>query len=162
MTEREIIKKIKAGEINLFEVFVKKYSSKMHFYIQQRVRRREDAADILQNSFIKAYKALDRFDEKKPFYPYFFSIVKREIVDFYRKNANLLYIPDIQELPIYYEDVKEDIDISDLKDKYRKVLQLLIEGYSYKEIANKLHKPINTIKTLIRRAKLEMTKKNEK
>lgn len=159
MTEKEIILKIRKGEIDLFGLLVSTYTKKMFYYVKTRVRREDDTSDILQNSFIKVYKALDTFDVDKKFYPYFFSIVKNEIVEFYRHNPNLLYLDEIHE-KIEDTEHSEKIDISYLPAVHKNVLQLLLEGYTYREIAKKLDKSINTIKTLIRRARLKVNEKN--
>lgn len=159
MTEKQIILKIRRGEIDLFEVLVKTYTKKMFYYVKTRVRREDDASDILQNSFIKAYKSLDKFDVNKKFYAYFFSIVKNEIIEFYRHNPNLVYLNEAHE-KIEDVQVPEKIDLSFLPPHHKNVLQLLMDGYTYQEIANKLGKSINTIKTLIRRARLKVNEKN--
>lgn len=154
VSEEEIIRKIKRGEINYFEFLVNKYSRLVYFYALKKVANREDAEDIVQNAFVKAYKGIDRFDLKQKFYPWFFTIVKNEINEFFRKNKTHSKLDEEMA-----EDVKEEgfgfeYLIKDLKPEYKQVLQLYFEeGYSYQEIAEKIEKPINTVKTLIRRAK---------
>lgn len=86
LTEKNIIKKIQEGEIEYFESFVKKYSRVLFSYARLKVKKSDDAEDLVQNSFIKSYKAIDRFDLNKTFYPFIFSILKNEIIDFYRKQ----------------------------------------------------------------------------
>ncbi len=158
LSEKEIIKKIKDGEINYFEYFVKRYSKVVYFYVLVRVNRKSaDAEDIIQNAFIKMYKAIDRFDENRPFYPYFFTIVKNETKEFWRRNKKDLPLKE----EVAYEDEEESLELDyllkSLRPEYKKVLKLYFEeGYSYREIAKKLGKPINTIKTLIRRAKKQV------
>lgn len=160
MDEKQILKRVQEGEIDLYGKIIHTYSSKMLHYISQRVRDKEDAKDILQNSFIKAYKSIDSFNINKPFYPYFFSIVRNEMNTFFRKN------PTLYSLEYAHTIVKEEsqnyIDWNSLKREYRKVLKWYGEGFSYKEIAKKMNKPLNTVKTLIRRAKNQFIKNYEK
>ncbi len=158
MTDAEIIQKISEGEIDLFEILVKKYTKKMYGYIKQRVRLEDDVSDILQNSFIKVYKALSHFNTQKEFYPYFFSVVRNEMAEFYRKNPyNDSLNEDHESIPTKVE--VSEIDFSGLKGEDKNILQLLADGYSYQEIADKIGRPINTIRTIIRRARLHVVKK---
>lgn len=157
VSEKEILIRIQQGEIQLFAYFVDKYSKIAFYYTRRKVEQPEDAKDIVQNTFIKTYKAIERIDIRQPFYPYFFTILKNEINQFFRKYRHTValeddmasYIdPEIGELPYLFELIKPE---------YKNVLELYyIEGYSYKEIARILNRPMNTIKTLIRRAKSEV------
>ncbi len=155
LSEEQIIRKIQNGEINYFEHFVDKYSKVVYYYVLVRVNQnRQDAEDIVQNAFIKVYKALDRFDSKKKFYPYFFTIIKNEIIEFYRKNKKHLELTD----EIVAEEKDSSLDFKflllGLKPDYARVLKLYFEdGFSYDDISREIKKPINTVKTLIRRAK---------
>ncbi len=159
LSEKEIIEKIQKGEINYFEYFVKKYSRIIFSFVFKKIRSDQDANDIVQNAFIKMYKALDRFDSNLSFYPYLFTITKNELVNYYRKKE--IYLP-LNENIIQHDspfiDEKTFLRdlIQNLKKDYQKVIQLLAEGYSYKEISQKLNKPINTVKTWIRRAKFQI------
>ncbi|MBI3385300.1 RNA polymerase sigma factor [Candidatus Gottesmanbacteria bacterium] len=163
--EKDIILKVKRGEINYFEALVKKYSRVAFFYTKKRVKQPSDAEDIVQNSFIKAYKVIERLDENRGFSGYFFAILRNQIVDFYRQKNN--------DVPLFESLTSQDLENSGLKidveelyakirPEYKTVLQLYTEGFSYQEIAANLKRPINTIKTLIRRARIEARKLYEK
>lgn len=159
LSEKEIIRKIQQGEINYFEYFVKKYSRIIFSFVFNKIRNEQDTNDIVQNAFIKMYKALDKFNPDLSFYPYLFTITKNELVNYYRKKE--LYLPlnenIIQNNTLAIDDGTFLGDlIKNLKKDYQKVIQLLAEGYSYKEISQKLNKPINTVKTWIRRAKKQI------
>ncbi len=159
LSDQEIIKKIKNGEINYYEFLVRKYSPKCFFFVKQKVGNQQDAEDIVQNSFVKAYQAIDNIDEKKEFFPYFYSIVRNEIAQFYRENPknNQLYDTIVDESNRFEDEEKAAEELfKNLKGEYRTSLELYAQGFSYKEIAEKMKKPLNTIKTIIRRAKMEM------
>ena len=165
LEEKDIIIKIKRGEIDFFGLLVKKYSRIAFFYSKKRVKNISDVEDIVQNSFIKAYKAMDRLDENQGFSGYFFAILRNEIVDFYRqkKDAEPLFESLTgQDLENYGFKIDVDDLYTKIRPEYKTVLQLYTEGFSYQEIAIKLKKPINTIKTLIRRARIEAKKLYEK
>ena len=155
LSEKEVIRKIRYGEIDHFKYFIDKYSKVVYYYVLVRVNHSaQDAEDIVQNAFIKVYKSLERFDPNKKFYPYFFTIVKNEIIEFYRKNKKHLELSE----DLIQEERESKLDfeflMGGIKPEYAKVLKLYFEdGYSYEDISKKLVKPINTIKTLIRRGK---------
>ncbi len=156
-SEKEIIEKIKQGYIDCFEFLVKKYTSPIASYIRQKTKNADDTQDILQNTFLKAYKAIERFDTNKSFYPYLFSIAKNEVVSFFRKKPNELPLNEEIEIPnLQKESPDIGLLIKNLKPPYREVIQLHLEGYSYREIAQKTKKPLNTVKTLIRRGKMQL------
>lgn len=165
LSEKEIIKRIQNGEINFFEVFVKKYSQILFYYAKKKLLRREDAEDAIQNSFIKTYKSIDKFDPSKSFYPFIFTVLKNEIADFYRKRSNNIELKE--NLIAKDHDFESKIEIyflfSKIKKESKNILDLYyLQGLSYNEIANKLGKPINTVKTMIRRAKIDARKNYEK
>lgn len=162
LSEKETIRQIKKGNINYFEVLVNKYSKIVYFYVLKRVRNASDSEDIVQNAFIKAYKGIDGFDLKQSFYPWFFTIVKNEIIEFFRRNKAHFELSE--EIPAAEAQADEfDSLMRGLKAEHKKVLELYFrDGYSYIDIAKKLNKNINTVKTLIRRAKEEVKKNYEK
>lgn len=157
--EKDIILKIKNGEINYFEFFVKKYSRLGYFYTRKKIRNYDDAQDIVQNSFIKVYKAMDRFNENKKFLPYFLAVLRNEIVDFFRQHKNNVRLDESLVLENQSENFYELNEIlKQLRPIYRLVLKLHTKGLRYEEIAKKINKPINTVKTLIRRGRIEARK----
>lgn len=156
MTDKEIIIKIKNGEINHFSFLVKKYTKTIFNYIKNKIGETEEAEDLTQNVFISFYKAIERFDEKKPVKPYLFQIVKNELKMFYRDHKNLLPLNE----DIIFEE-KDNIEfdrnfLNSLKNSEKEVLMMLIEGYSYKEIAKRFKKRLNTVKSIIRRARKKL------
>lgn len=162
--ETMIIKRIKDGEIDNFEYLVKKYSKIILRFVKRKVPSLMDTDDIVQNVFIKGYKSIDRFDETKPFYPFLFTITKREIAQYFREKIHTVPLDESILITENNEDTSDHIKIflNRLKPDFRKVLQLQLAGYSYHEISKKLNKPINTIKTLIRRAKLSIKNYDKK
>lgn len=166
LSEKEIIIRIQKGKINYFEILVNRYSKIVYFYTKRKIIDEEDAKDIVQNSFVKAYKAIDRFNTEKNFYPFLFSIVKNEIAEFYRRKNNNWKLNEqitTDEVDLEYEKLDIGFLFDSIKSEHRLVLEMYyIKGLSYKEIAEELGKPINTIKTLLRRAKIEAKEIYEK
>ena len=160
ISEKELIARIQNGEIDLYSYFVNKYTRLAFFYVRKKVFNPEDAKDIVQNAFINTYKAIERIDADRTFYPYFFSVLKNEVNQFFRNHRNNMELLD--DMVASYE-VDTGLDLSfafaQIKPLSREVLELYyVEGFSYKDIAVKTGRPINTVKTLIRRAKSEVKK----
>ncbi len=160
ISEKEIIEKIRAGEINYFEKIVKTYSAKIKYYILRRINNGVDADDITQNIFLKLYQAITsyKFDENRPVSPYLFQIAANELKMYYRGHRVTIPldgIPEIEDHTQKIDETRADAKniLSVLKDNERKAIEMLSEGYKYEEIANKFKVPLNTIKTWIRRAR---------
>lgn len=164
MTDEAATARILAGDIDVFEVLVKRYSAKLLSYVSQRLYKKEEADDIVQISFIQLYKNLSRFDTKKPLYPYLMQITRNELFTYYRKNKITVPLNDEVEygVPPHEQgmEINSDELLAGLKPEHKNALLWFVEGYSYKEIAKKLGKPLNTIRTIIRRARLFIQKEH--
>ena len=130
----------------------------------------QEAEDVAQEVFLKAYVNLNNFNQEKKFFSWLFSIAHNEIVSYWRKNKKRLKDISIEGEELAEKlgaDFKmiEKIDSANNKDfvkqaiskldfKYREVLQLkYIDDYSYEEISDIIKKPTATVGTLISRAK---------
>jgi RNA polymerase sigma-70 factor (ECF subfamily) len=67
MIDKEVILKIKNGEIDYFEVLVRKYSKVIYSYLFSKLKNKEDCEDLIQDIFLSFYKSLNRFYEKNQF-----------------------------------------------------------------------------------------------
>lgn len=160
MSDRAVIEEMRKGNINLFEILVDRYSTKIKSYISSRLFDKMHVDDIVQDSFIQFYKAISNFDIRKPVYPYLLQIARNELYMFFRKNQ--ITVPLNDEVTYRGEDKGNTEDISEivegLKADHKNALLWFAEGYSYQEIAHRLKKPLNTVRTLIRRARLFIQK----
>lgn len=168
----EIIISAQNGSIDDFEIIVYHYEKPVFNFIYRMVGNSIDSADLTQETFIKLYLNLHRYNTEKKFSTWLFTIVQRTVFDWLRKkkrNMELLIIDDPKKFVEPAEMKREEgfasrIDVNEafshLKDNYKSVLMLYYwQGYNHKEIAEILHRPMNTVKTLMRRAKQAL--KNE-
>jgi len=170
ISDKEVIIKIKRGEINYYRYIVNRYSKKIRNFIYQKLFDKEDVDDLVQNVFLNFYKATGRFDENKKVVPYLFQIVKNELKMYYRSKKvtvsldETFYLQDDRLVVDNWEESNEEIKINlkKLPNNQRNSLHLLSEGFSYEEIALKLKKPINSVRTLIRRGRIKLKKYYEK
>ena len=162
MNDRQAIEKIKNGEIEAFSFIVRNYTNRIHNYISMKLFDKSEVDDLVQNVFLSFYKAIPHFEIDKPILPYLFQITKNELKMHYR--AKKLTIPLDEDIKIVDEkEVFSEADYQDvlslLPGEEKKIFQWIYEGYSYEEIAKKINKPTNTIKTLVRRTRLKLSKK---
>ena len=162
MFDKEVILKIKNGEIDYFEVLVKKYSKVIYSYLFSKLKKKEDCEDLVQEIFLSFYKNINRFDEKKPVWPYLFEITKNSLKMFYRKRK--IFLPLKEEIIKEEDNFKffEDIEVNSfgnlnkLNEKEKKIFEMLGQGYKIKEIAKILRIKENTVKSMIRRGRLKL------
>lgn len=182
LSDLELIGLMKKGNKNAYSHLTERYSKKLFTYIFHFVGDKNEAEDILQNVFSKTYKNLNRFDVSRKFSSWIYRIAHNESINFL-KRRNKRYIvswediattkdkldtatsEEIPEEKWEHMEIVREIDeaLEKLPPKYRQVLKLrYFQEYSYEEIGDILKKPINTIGTLINRAKrklLEIAKK---
>ncbi len=169
LSDKDVILRIKEGQIDFFSVLVKKYTNKIHGYVKSKLFDKENTDDIVQNSFLQFYKAINRFDGERPILPYLYQIAKNELKMYYRSHKETVSLNELTAANIS-DDVNKNDNESDtwelvntLPDTEKKALRWLYEGYTYKELSKRLQKPVNTVKTLVRRARIQLKKlkKNE-
>lgn len=159
---------------------MKRYEAKLLNYILKISNvNREDAEDILQEIFIKAYQNLNDFDLNFKFSNWIYSIAHNATISAFRKkkvrpqtvswedkdlNNILESTLDVESTSLHKLTYKQILKIiNQLPLKYKDVLILkFIEEKDYREISDILHKPMGTIATLINRAKKSLKQKLKK
>lgn len=84
--ERELIRKCRAGDSGFYEPLVRAYEEPGLRLALGMMGNADDARDALQEAFVKAYHALDRFELGKPFGPWFFQILRNHCRDMLRSR----------------------------------------------------------------------------
>lgn len=165
--DKDVLRQIKAGDIDMYSRLVDAYEPAIRRYIRARLFDRDHTDDLVQLVFIKFYKSIELFDDTRPVLPYLYAIAITELKMFFRAQKKGRVSLEQVEHTLESEQVGEDIDHQDevikaldqLTHDQKSALLMYAEGYKYHEIAARLSKPINTIRTLIRRARLSVTSK---
>jgi RNA polymerase sigma-70 factor (ECF subfamily) len=76
-----------------FNLIVRKYQEKLYWHIRKIVIKHDDANDILQNTFIKAWKGLDRFREDSKLYTWLYRIATNESLTFLKQQKIKYLLP---------------------------------------------------------------------
>ena len=169
-SDEELIALVQKGEVDAFAYVLERYQGKIYSYIMRLMNHRDEAHDITQDVFLKAYKHLHRFDTERKFSSWIYRIAHNESVNWLKKKTRVKMESIEVRMEIgrelsSNEDIHEELErkqdqemvreaISALPGKYQEVMDLrYLQQHSYHEISQKLKKPINTIGTLINRAK---------
>lgn len=149
----------------------------LRYYALSLTSDRDRASDLLQETFLKALTYSDKFSENTNFKAWVYTIMKNTFINDYRKAAKSrnnfggsnsefhLKIAKDQSYPSpdsFYSTNEIEKSISALEDEYRIPFQMFLDGYKYKEIADKLDLPLGTVKSRIffTRKKLSATLKD--
>jgi len=90
MQDKEIILRCLKGEIEAFEILVKKYEKNVLCLAWNILGNKEEAEDVAQETFIQAYLSLNKFDMKRSFKNWLYSIAYRRGSDRKRKEKVFL------------------------------------------------------------------------
>lgn len=163
-----------------FIVLYTRYNAGVKSHISRYVAQKEDIEDICLESFQKAFSQIATYNPDYKFSTWLYRIARNTAFDHLsrhdREKTNMPTtsinddIAELKELPATMHNPEEDIinqqeydkwltNIEKLKEEYRIVAKMnLIDNFGYKEIADALEMPINTVKTKIRRAKAQLLK----
>jgi len=166
-----LIKKSISGEREYQEALYRKYADKMYNVCLIYAKNEDDAADILQDGFIKMFRNLKKFEGKGSFEGWLRKIIVNTALEQYRKkNKEIEKIENSKHfIETSIDDILEAIHakdiirmVNELPKKAAIVLKLFsIEGYSHEEISNELNISIGTSKSQLNRARKMLLQKIE-
>ncbi len=177
-SDLDLVQRIKNGDRDAFNLLVLKYQRKVSRLVGRLVRNPDEADDVVQEAFIKAYRALPQFRGDSAFYTWLYRIAvntaKNHLVAQGKRPISLseLTSNDAEEesfeLPVVSTDnntpeaelmskqVADAVNraVSALPEELRTALNLReIDGLSYEEIAEAMNCPIGTVRSRIFRAR---------
>jgi RNA polymerase sigma-70 factor (ECF subfamily) len=166
MNETAIIKKVLSGDADAYSSLVARYHVGLIIHCQRFMGEREDAEDIAQDAFIKAFNNLPAFNpDKAKFSTWLYKIATNTALDSLRKQKRFVPTEDIEQMadiaaPDYEaEETKRTIRdaVHKLRPSYRQVIEAYYwRGETYEQIANNLNIPINSVRTRLHRAKQQL------
>lgn len=165
---KELVLLLQQGDRRAFAELVEGYKKPIYNLAYRMLKDGEEAYDIAQETFLRVFQHINRYDPEYKFSTWIFAIASRLCIDRLRKIKGNLQelsfdIPDNQPLPeeqVIKNQLRQEIDeaINQLPEKYRLVIILRhINELSYEEISTVLEIPINTVKTHLFRGR-EMLK----
>lgn len=164
------------GNTNAFEQLLDRFESRVFNYILRFVQNPEDAEELTQDTFVKAYRDLDRFDSKYSFSTWLFVIAKRTAISRFKTQCGhnkvfqtgpdhgedkLLEIAhnDTPEMLLRDKESRESIwkTAAQLKPKLYETLWLFYgEGFSISEVAKIMDSSELNVRVMLHRARNQM------
>lgn len=161
--EKDLVERWLGGDKNAFGALVRRFMSDAYLIALGFTGNSEDARDLSQEAFIKAYSAREQFEKGRPFYPWFYRILRNRCLNFIQREAKkhepLFYDNDpdrerfASPLPSTLDSLEREervrlvhTAIDRLSFDHREVIVLKnLKGYSYEQIASTLQIPIGTV-----------------
>lgn len=148
------------------------YSGVLYGIVCRILRGEDDAEDVLQDSFVKIWKNIDGYDERKgTLFTWLLNITRNTAIDFLRskayssKNQNQTLDDSVN---IIEQNTDNRIKVDNIgvrqaalsgDEKYSAIIEkLYFEGYTHEEAAKELGIPVGTLKTRLRAALLDLRK----
>ncbi|MCL1050229.1 RNA polymerase sigma factor RpoE [Shewanella abyssi] len=181
ISDQQLVERVQRGDKNAFNLLVLKYQNKVANLISRYVRNQADVADVSQEAFIKAYRALPNFRGESAFYTWLYRIavntaknhlvaqgrrtpandVDVEEAEYYDGSDALKEFASPERLVLSEEIQKVVFDTLDtLPEELKMAISLReLDGMSYEEIANVMDCPVGTVRSRIFRAREAIDKK---
>lgn len=169
-TDLELVHRSQAGDYAAYEALVRRYHRKIYGLIYCMTSNREDAEDLMQEVFVKAWKALGHFREQAGFYTWIYRIAINRTINF-RKRRNRRrtvdfdeFDPDIKTAESYREfsskgSVLRKMSLGEFQEKMNEALLKLsekhravvvmhdVQGMPHADIAKAMHCSEGTVRS---------------
>ena len=176
VSEELLIQRASRGDVGAFESLVTAYEKSVYGLAYRLVSDREDAMDVTQEVFLKAYQALPKFRGESRFSTWIYRVCVNASLDHLRKRQKTAVCSLDEPLSFKESSVTREIEddsenvedavetkslgeaalaaLGDLDDTHRVIITLSdVQGYSYQEIADILGISMGTVKSRLHRAR---------
>src|SRR5437879_673388 len=168
--EDELVRRARTGELTAYDELVRRYQERIYATIYHMTSNHEDANDLAQEAFIKAFHALKSFKGGSSFYTWVYRIAVNKTINFLkqRKNKAQLSLDDLDFNAEHDPDLvalisdktpRRDINLAELQEKLNSAMQKLsephrlvvtlhnVQGLSHEEIAGIMECNIGTVRS---------------
>jgi RNA polymerase sigma factor (sigma-70 family) len=172
----DVVKRVQAGDVAAFDVLIRKYRERVFGVVYNLTSNREDTADLVQDSFIKAFQSINRFQGQSSFFTWLYKIAVNTTLSHLRKNKlrQFFSLEKVQEdgaateilnqltdtsgadRDAYLKELQEKLNeaLQKLSIKHRTVITLFeIDGLSHAEIAEVMDCSEGTVRSRLHYAK---------
>jgi len=172
----KLVQRAKENDSKAYETLLKKYRKSVYYMLLKMVNNSDDAEDLTQEAFAKAFNSLQKFDSKYAFSTWLFRIATNNCIDFIRKkriqtvSIDTTYANDdgdsmtfdIRDTALSPDEImlkkqrKEYLKkaVDRLPAKYKRLVELrYFQEFSYDEVATELELPLGTVKAQLFRAR---------
>jgi len=172
-----IVRRVQEGDVAAFDLLTVKYRNRIYGVVYNLTSNREDAADLTQDAFIKAFQSIQRFQGQSSFFTWLYRIAINSTLSHLRKNRVRSFFslerintdePVSRELiaaltdktgadrETYARELQEKLNeaMQKLSIKHRTVVTLFeIDGLSHQEIAEVMNCSVGTVRSRLHYAK---------
>ena len=176
VTDETLIAQFQQGDVQAFDILVRRYKDQLLNYVYRFVNNRVDAEDIVQETFLRVFKNKHYYKEIAKFSTWVYTIAgnlaktelrrrkRRKIfsVSNFVNDERDFDIPDGERTPDQAVDgsIKDSIiqqAIDKLPPKFKEVILLRdVQGFAYEEISQILNIPLGTVKSRVNRGRLKL------
>lgn len=163
--------RLRRGDPEAFDALLGRYQNRLYRYLVRFTANPAAAEDLFQETWLKVITRIDRYDERRPFEPWLFSVARNLAIDHLRKvspdsldepcesgepGIARLSAPEPGSLVRLLEQERRDLlekRLDELPALYREALTLRFEEeMSFEEIGEVLGAPVSTVKSRVQRA----------
>lgn len=171
-----VVQRVQEGDVAAFDHLILKYRERVYAMIYNMTSNREDAADLTQDAFIKAFQSINRFQGQSSFFTWLYRIAINSALTHIRKSRlrSFFSFDKVQEDATVSavinqltdkRDVERDVFVSELQEKLNEAMQKLsiphrtvvtlfeIDGLSHEEIAEIMNCSVGTVRSRLHYAK---------
>lgn len=176
-SDKALILLARQNQNSAFRELVSRYQNIIYHVVYGMLNNKEAAEEVTQETLIKFYNNLNKFDENRPLKPWLLRIASNSAISYIRKNSKVVSLDAMGESgqwqetdqpPMYQTTELDEINrlntkyetgevlktLETLDPKYRQALTLrYVEELSYDEISEAMEIPLNTVRTWIRRGR---------
>ena len=169
-SEAELVRGARHGDLQAYDQLVKRYQERIYATIYHMTSNHEDANDLAQESFIKAFQALKSFKGGSSFYTWLYRIAVNKTINFLKQRKNRLHMslndidfnaehdPDVMAL-ISEQTPRRAAGLTELQEKLNAALMKLsephrlvvvmhdVQGLSHEEIAEAMDCNVGTVRS---------------
>jgi RNA polymerase sigma-70 factor (ECF subfamily) len=177
--ESELVRRARRGDLQAYDELVKRYQERIYATIYHMTSNHEDANDLAQESFIKAFQALKSFKGGSTFYTWLYRIAVNKTINFLKQRKNRTHMslndidfnaehdPDMMAL-ISEKTPRREAALTELQKKLNEALLKLsephrlvvvlhdVQGQSHEEIAEVMDCNIGTVRSRLFYARQQM------
>jgi len=173
LADRRALRALRSGETSAYAEIVRRHGPGLHRLLARMLRDEHTAEDLLQEVFVKAWRALDQFDPSRPLFPWLRTIAIHAALNEMRKKRRRREVSDPDKvLPflastarsegsVEFRELQEAVEaaIEGLPPAWSAVFRLRIqEQLGYVEIAQALDIPLGSVMSSLSRARLRVTR----
>lgn len=150
-SDPELIQQCRSGHLDAFRILVERYQREAFSHALTLLGHREDALDSVQDAFVAAWQALDRFDISRQFYPWLYVILRNRCLRVLENRARCGYAARLEHCQlIAAPDGSATRELDDalwaLGPDDREIIMLRhFDGLKYDELAERLSIPTGTV-----------------